>query len=213
MIQFQNPLKWDKFVHLWQRSDQVVVIAPGPSLSAEQIDMVRNSAAISITIGDAGRVMFPDADILYHCDRKYWQHYKGCPEFEGVRVSLEDTQFSDVYQVKESEEKAGAVTNFPEIVIGNNSGYQAISLAVHFHPKEIILLGYDMKHSGKQENCIGRHPDEIRRPHQFPMFIYSISQLVKPLSDMGITVYNCTIDSDLNCFQKKGLADVLRTKS
>lgn len=213
MIKFQNPLKWDKFSHLWQRSDQVVVVAPGPSLSAEQIDLIRNSDAVSITVGDAGRAMFPDADILYHCDRKYWEHYNGCPEFQGVRVSLEDTEFPNVYQVKESDQKVGIVTNFPEIVIGNNSGHQAISLAIHFHPKEIILVGYDMKHKDKQESCIGRHPEGVRRPHQFPMFIYSINQLVKPLYDMGIAVYNCTIDSDLHCFPKKGLADVLRTKS
>lgn len=213
MIKFENPLKWDKFVHLWQRSDQVVVIGPGPSLSAEQITMLRGSDAITIAVGDAGRVMMPDADIMYHCDRKYWIHYKGCPDFQGVRVSLEDTQFEDIFQVKESEQKEGLVTTFPEIVIGNNSGYQAISLAAHFRPKEIILIGYDMKHKGGQENCIGKHPDEIRRRHDFPLFIGSIQKLVKPLYDLGISVYNCTIDSDLNCFPKKGLTDVLGTKS
>lgn len=189
------------------QEDTVIIVAPGPSLDAEQIRLIERSEHFTITIGDAGRVALPYADILYHCDAKWWNHYEGCPEFKNCKISHEETKYT--YKLLRSEQKYGLSLDFPKIVLGNNSGYQAINLAVFFKPKNIVLVGFDMQDSNGRHNIIGDHPKEVKRPSNFPLFIHNISSLVKPLEDLGITVYNCSNNSALECFKKKRLIDVI----
>lgn len=198
----------------WHRPEYstVVIMGPGPSLSQEQIALVEASDAFVIAVGEAGRVAYPQADVLYHCDRKWWDYYQGVPDFSGIaRVSLEQTDWDSVYQAPRSPLTEGLDLKFPYLVTGNNSGYQAINLAVHFKPNKIILIGYDMKDSADgRHNIVGHHPAEIRRPYDFSHFIQNISTLPNVLEKLGITVYNSTIDTDLKCFPRKELADALR---
>lgn len=192
-------------------SDTIIVVAPGPSLSPMQLDLIKASGVFTIAIGDAGRIGLPRANILYHCERKWWNHYNGCPAFKGgYKAAMEDTPFSDVYQTPRSQMSEGFDLVYPNLVTGNNSGYQAINLAVHFRPKRIILVGYDMKDAlDGRHNIIGDHPKEIKRSSSFELFRENIASLTKPLEELGIAVYNCTIDSALTCFPKKELKNVL----
>lgn len=194
---------------LTTQQDKIVIAAPGPSLTQKQIDMVRESGVHCITIGDVGRVMFPDAAVLYHCDRKWWKHYDYCPDFQGLRVSLEDTDSLLVHEMERSEQKEGLDLRYPYLVTGCHSGYQAINLAMFAQPKEIILIGYDLKDKGPIHNIIGKHPDGVRRPYDFNLFISTLTSLIPVLDNLGVSVYNCTIDSALKCFPRKDLQDVL----
>lgn len=205
--------RWDGEVS----PDLMVIAAPGPSLTNFQTEMVRwfkeniQRNIMSIVIGDVGRVMWRDADIMYHCDRKWWEYYNGAPEFEGfAKVSLEETNLHEVQQAPRSSLYEGLDLNFPYLVAGNNSGYQALNLAAHFRPKMIALIGYDMQDTNGKHNIVGDHPKEIKRPSDFPLFRERIGTLVKPLADLGITTYNCSENSALECFPKLRLDDVLR---
>lgn len=187
--------------------DRICVAAPGTSLTAEQCLAVMRPDFMTIGIGDVWR-MNPYLDILYHCDARWWNHYKGVPEFKGcARVSLDPTDYTQ--NLHQAYPDVGLCLKESTIATGRNSGYQAINLAAHFKPKEIILIGFDMKDRNGKHNIIGDHPAEVKTPYNFSTFIKNITTLVKPLEDLGIKVYNCTIDSDLDCFEKKDLADVL----
>ena len=197
--------------------DTIVIFAPGPSLSKEQIDYVMSRPVFTIAIG-AAAFKNPFTDILYHCDAKWWRYYKGVPDFHGChRVSLEDVpELPKIQHLIKSPQRTGIDLSPSTIVTGSNSGYQAISLALHYKPKTIILLGYDMKHDVYGNyNVIGQHPKEIAGPqfirnqNKFKIFAEKIGQLVDPLAELGVTVYNCTSDTDLNCFPKRNLSDVL----
>ena len=190
--------------------EKLVIAGPGPSLSQEQIDMVRESGVHCIAIGEAGRVLYPDAQVLYHCDRKWWHHWDFCPDFKGLRVSLEDVDSDLVYEMERSELKEGLDLRYPYLVTGAHSGYQAINLAMFAQPKEIILIGYDMKDAKDgRHNIVGHHPRGVRRPYDFNLFMSTLSSLVPVLDNLGVSVYNCTIDSALTCFPRKDLTDVL----
>lgn len=197
----------DKNFFYPEKDHTIILVAPGPSLNIEQIKQIEQSEHFTITIGDAGRVALPYADILYHCDKKWWDYYDGCPEFHNTKVSLEETLHT--YQAPRSQVRQGLDLTFPYLVTGNNSGYQAINLAVHFEPKTIILVGFDMQDSRGRHNIIGDHPKEIKRPSNFELFRDNIGTLVKPLEELGIKVYNCTADTALNCFPKRKLTDVI----
>lgn len=191
--------------------DHIAIMAPGPSLCKDQVDMIMGTGKFfTIAIGDA-HLLNPFADILYHCDARWWDYYKGVPEFLGChRVSMEPTKHDEVKQIVKSRTRVGLDLVVPNIVAGCNSGYQAINLAVHYKPKEIILVGYDMKKAADgRYNVRGDHPKEMRSRGKFSTFIEKIGGLRQPLAKQGIKVYNCTIDSDLNCFTRRDLKDVI----
>ena len=189
--------------------DRVAIIAPGVSLMTSDIMALKEARVFTIAIGDAGRVKMTDADILYHADATWWYNYKGCPEVSSARICIEKLTYGNVYAMRRSPKQDGIDLNFPYLVTGNNSGYQAINLAMYSNPKEIILLGYDMKKTDGKHNIIGDHPPRIKRPADFDLFIDNISTLAPVLDNMRVKVYNCSLDSALTCFDKKELKDVL----
>lgn len=189
--------------------DEVVIIAPGPSLTKEQTDAVFNSGKFCIVIGNAWRLA-PYADILYHCDKQWWDYHKGVPGFCGdLKLSLEHTEFPDVQKIGMSAKMEG-LDAAPYVVTGSNSGFQALNLAYHFKPKKIILLGFDMKdRPDGTHNIDGDHPKEIRRGCSFDLFKRHFKIASEILEEEGIKVYNCTTDSALDCFEKAELLSVL----
>lgn len=188
---------------------RVAIIAPGPSLCKEQIDMLRESEIYTIAVGDAGRVLYPEAHVLYHADAAWWYHYRGCPDVTSVRACIEKLTYSNVAVFQRSMQQTGIDLNFPYLVTGNNSGYQAINLAMYCYPKEIILVGFDMQKKDGNHNIIGDHPKKIKRPADFNLFAQNISSLAPVLDNAGVKVYNCSLDSALTCFEKKELQNVL----
>lgn len=191
--------------------DTIVIVGPGPSLTKEQCDYVLARGLFTIAVGD-GYLLSPYSDILYHCDNQWWECHKSVPDFLGcMRVSLEKTRFSNVQRINPSKQRDGLTFEPSTVVTGGNSLYQAINLAVHYKPKTIILIGCDLKRASTgQYNVRGDHPSEIKGRAKFREFIKKISTLVKPLEELGITVYNCSIDSDLNCFRREDLKNVLQ---
>jgi len=196
--------------------DRVAIIAPGPSLTDEQIDKIMQAGIFTIGIGS---MVFrnPFTDILYHCERKWWDYYEGAPEFHGCqRVSLEEVpNHPSVRYLHQSPDNNGLDLTTSTISAGSNSGYQAINLAAHYRPKEIILVGYDMKvKADGTYNCIGQNPKplQVGDASKFTFFIQTMEHLVDPLEKLGITVYNCSLDTDLHCFQQSSLDDILKTK-
>jgi hypothetical protein len=182
--------------------DRIVIMAPGPSLTKDDVDYVMSKGVFTIVIGDVGYVN-PFADILYHCDAKWWTHHKGMPDFLGCqRLSIEPVpQHAEVKQLILSKERLGLSTETSTVVGGSNSGYQAINLALHYKPKQLFLLGYDMKKAKDgRYNINGDHHPDIKGRSNFPVYIRKISTLAPILANHGITVYNCSTDSNLNCF-------------
>lgn len=193
------------------QSDTVIIAAPGPSLTREQVAIAKESGHFFITIGEVGRLWATDADVLYHCESKWWNYYNGVPQFTGLKAAMQPTNHEDVYHTPRSALDSGLDLTYPYLVTGANSGYQAINLAAHLNPKKIILIGYDMKNRDRQHNIAGDHPADLKRPWGGETFVKIMPMIRKPLEERGITVYNSTIDTALTCFQKKELTDALRS--
>ena len=194
--------------------DRICIAAPGPSLTEQQFQMVKAAGLFTIAIGTAF-YRCPNPDILYHCDHRWWNHYKGLPEHQSThKVSFEDTKLQNVHHLLRSPIRDCIDLTPSTISVGNNSGYQAINLACHYRPKEIILIGYDLKYcqAKKAYNCspTGDHPREIKGMNCFLDFIHTITLSKKHLDNLGVTVYNCTIDTNLKCFERRELKDALR---
>lgn len=190
--------------------ETIFICCPGPSLTQEQVNLVREKGHFMIMVGNAWR-MNPYADVLYHCDDTWWKYHNGVPEFKGdEKFSLEQTIFPDVQRLEISPNEKGFDLTFPYIVHGANSGYQALNLALHYGAKNVFLLGYDMKPGPNGEHNIdGDHPPEIKRDWLVNLYLDNFNNCTQYLENLGIGVYNCNLDSALNCFPKVELLDVI----
>jgi len=91
---------------------------------------------------------------------------------------------------------------------GQNSGYQAINLAVHLGAAHLVLLGYDLQPGpGGEHHWHPPHP--IHRRSSYQNFLRDFPTLVTPLDELGITVVNATRRTALDCWPRVPLEDAL----
>jgi hypothetical protein len=193
---------------LWPNS-LVVCIGSGPSLSKFQIDYIQNKPIKIIAINDAYRAC-PFADLLYASDYRWWQyHIEETKQFKGLRVGLgyRNRPFEGIYYVApELNERGDPVSTGlsldPRYIrTANNSGFQAINLAVLLGAKRIVLLGYDMKKDVYgRSHFFGDHPQKIRSESCYQSFISHFHTMVKPLKEIDVEIINCTPGSALHVF-------------
>ena len=126
-----------------------------------------------------------------------------------MRLSLEPVpKHPQVNRVLQSTRETG-FDEAPFVVTGRNSGYQAINLALHFKPKKIILIGYDMQETGGKHNIDGDHPVGLKRRFSPEAYMPFYTSLAYILEDSTVDVYNCTLSTALTCFKQRELVDVL----
>lgn len=203
------------------------VVAPGWSLLREHCLMLAERDDITtIAIGNTHRV-FPEAHLLYHADRRWWENDVAAQKFVGPKISvgtyvsrkgktrLETCEDLGIDYVLESSHKVGFDLNPGHVVLGGHSGYQALNLAVHLQPEIILLVGFDLcadpregVNQGKA-HFDGDHPEGVYRKSPYGMFIRTLGSTKPFLADLGIRVYNCNRHSALECFEKVDLEKCL----
>lgn len=197
----------------WQR---VVVAASGPSLTVDasvRALQLQCSGYKVIAVNDAWH-RCPFADVLYACDRGWWD-YHGHAVLSGFRGEkwtsttrsnrADDDKIAwgklDLYGLK-------TVLGIPEegfsfepgvIHYGNNSGFQAVGLALQFGAKEIRLAGFDMRKHGARSHFFGEHPPELNVPSNYGAFVDDFKRGAASLPP-DRRVVCCTPGSALNCF-------------
>lgn len=187
--------------------ETVMILASGPSLTQADVDACRGKVRV-IAVNDTYRLA-PWADVLYGCDSKWWTWHHGVPAFQGLKFALErSAAVWPGVQVLKNTGVDGLETETRGLRTGKNSGYQSIGLARHFGAKRILLLGFDLKHViNKPSHFFGEHPSKARPPVE--TFRPFFRTLVAPLKAEGITVINCTRDTNLVCFPQQSLTVAL----
>jgi len=209
-------------VNLWEvpnvwKGETLIIVAPGPS--AEKYNnnalLPYKEEARIIAVNDAYKLV-PFADVLYGCDWWWWQKRKMVPEFDGLKIGLtyegitglpysgwagskEKDQLS--YQLASTGKEGLELEDKRAVRTGQNSGYQAINLAVNLGADRIILLGFDMKSGKDKEHFWGDYEDHPN-PNKglYKSWLKNFKTMVKPLEKAGVQVINCTEGSALKCF-------------
>ena len=198
---------------LW-KGGTAAIFAGGPSITKAQCERCRDAGLYTIAINDAYRLA-PWADILYFCDPRWWEWHKNNAEFKafvGMKVTLRPTIAKLDRSVRWLKEAGlrGLETQSNGLKTGNNSGYQAIGLAVHLGVSKIILLGYDMKQAANGKwHWFGNHPNTNPTLSLADTWKVNYTYMVKPLAERGVKVLNATPGSALESFQKVSLDDVV----
>jgi hypothetical protein len=190
-----------------------VVLGSGPSLTAAQVEAVRGLRVIAVN--DTFRLC-PWADVLYACDKGWWDHHTDALQFAGLKVSgwLPDRgpapiEHPAVRVVLLSDEPG--YSNRPDVIRhGANSGHQALQLAAHFGASTVILLGLDMRFaSDGRSHFFGDHPDKLRAPMALDRFLALFEAAAPDYAQHGVRVINATPESALTCFPMMSLEAAL----
>ncbi len=186
-------------------------MASGPSAATVQLHLARGTARF-IAVNESWRLA-PWSEILYGADYKFWELNDGCPQFQGLRVSI-DRRASEnpewaVHRVQGHRSDNRMLQDLGHIG-GNNSGLNAINLAAQFAPTAILLVGFDL--------CLEyglhwhpNHPDGMKNP--LPGIVEAwrraVDNAATTLSAWGIRVINCSPISTLKRYEKIGFERAL----
>lgn len=196
----------------------VICLASGPSLTASDVELCRGKGIV-VCVNDAYRFA-PWADVLYSSDRYWWQHYRGVPEFHGLKATIEYTP---------GRYAAALLTMVPDLVVfrhtghlgiewapdglrtcGQNSGGAAVNLAVHLGARRIVLLGYDLgRGTDGKTHFFGDHPPPLNGRQDFVHWRRCFEEMVAPLEELGVEVVNCSRRTSLNAFACRPLEEVI----
>lgn len=190
---------------------RAVIIAGGPSLTQDDVDMCAGTDRRIYCVNDAYR-MAPWAEVLYACDGEWWEKYGGVPTFEGERwtASLEASRKYGLRYISGGHDCAfSAQQGF--IAYGGNSGFQALNLAYLQGMLDIVLLGFDMGvgDDGKT-HWFGDHPRDIRRPSNYAGWVKRFNLAAPVIQSLGCKVVNCSRRTALECFPRMDLESALK---
>lgn len=191
---------------LWPGST-VAILAGGPSLTQADVDVCRGRARV-IAIKNAVQLA-PWADVLYACDAKWWKAWPETASFTGPKYGLERVRGREDVTVLRQAGKDGLSEDRGALATGQNSGYQAINLAVHFGAVKIVLLGFDMQPAPDGSfRWHGAHRYGNTSP-PFSQFLARFKSLVEPLKRVGVSVVNCSRVTALDVFPTMPIDEAL----
>ena len=188
----------------WQGAD-VVVMASGPSLTAEDIETVRQwreageNRYVIVTNTTYQSALWADA--LFFYDFKWWKRYEQdvAANFAGHRVTISSASGSSVTRLQS-----------PHFNGFGNSGAGAISLAVLAEARRVILLGLDCKYGkGGKRHHFGNHPPGLGNALSLKKWPNSFKRLAGHAKNKGVEVINASRDTALTCFPRVSLEEAL----
>jgi hypothetical protein len=198
----------------------VVVAATGPSLTEEVAARVRRARwpeerVRVVAVNDAYRRL-PYADILYACDERWWRVH-----IESVRSMFHGERWTTHENGKDSsngkdgmpaewnvscvlgKDGRGFSTDPGLIHYGQNSGFQAINLAILKGATRIILVGFDM---GGRGHFFGDHPDPLHNRTDYRAFLPTFQEAARTCR---VPILNATPGSALDCWPRVTLEEAL----
>jgi len=185
-----------------------ICIASGPSLTQEDVDLCKGKAKVYV-VNDTYRLA-PWADVLYACDYKWWYHYDGAKDFAGEKWTIDEeaARHFNLNKIGSTHDKSFSLED-NKIALGSNSGFQAMNLAAIQGATRIILLGYDMKMGpNNKRHWFGEHPDFLLMNSNYSRWVEKFHCAENLIKRCGIEVINCTLDSAIECFEKKPIESI-----
>lgn len=189
------------------------ILGGGPSMSQAVADLVRNRCRVIAVnnqgisgVNGSGRrfpALAPWADVLYAADRLWWYNNRDeAAKFAGLRVTVMPNGYHDFTAVVRDTLILGnggpsGIDDRPDHVrTGQNSGYQAVQVAMHFGAKRILLCGFDM-HGKDGQHWHGDHRWRRGYVSRHELFLAAFAEAAPEYASRGVEVLCCTKGSAL----------------
>lgn len=221
MLLVREDSGFSRVERIW--SGAAVCVATGPSVTDEQLGLIKASGRPTIAVNNAYK-RAPWAALCYFADYKWWkwQQEKGphrevwdvMPKCscENARKAVIDPA---VHFLRIDRGQGVVISQDPRaIVTGGNSGYQAVNIAALAGADPIILVGYDAKPTRGADGELrhhdfGEHPDKTFPP--YGMINAHFVAMAQVARERGLRILNATPGSALECFERVDLAAVLQS--
>jgi len=180
----------------------VVVMASGPSLNAEDVDVVKQWRESEINryviVTNTTFQIAPWADALFFHDLKWWKKYKDEVRrvFSGRMVTVAPVNLHGVDWMRNWDGYG-------------NSGAAAIALAVLAGASKVVLLGLDCQYTSGRRHWHGDHPPGLGNAKSLKKWPASFARLSNHCRRMGVDVVNCSRQTALDCFDRQPLESVI----
>lgn len=186
------------------------IVASGPSAKAQPLELLRDKVRV-IAINESWQLC-KWADVLYGCDAKWWGMKLGVPDFRGIKIASDATQYRDVRRVTVDPLSNSLCLDQPgHLGAGGNSGFQALNLAVQFGTSQILLIGFDMR-VDLGEHWHPRHYPPLSNPHphdNLPRWRSALDGAAATLQRLNVRVVNCSPVSALKAYPKMTIEEAL----
>ncbi len=194
-----------------------VVIASGPSLTAEDCELVRLARAADlvrvVSVSNAWKQTALWADQFFAADQRYWKAYAGKMMLAGVskdRMVTCCNVSASIHHIARVRAANRPSIGTYQLHTGGNSGFMGLNLAFLYGSRRIILLGLDCQPGPKGERHFdGDHPSPLVQVMPFKEWVHRFERAAPDLKKHGATVINCTRSSALTCFATGKLEEEL----
>lgn len=182
----------------------VIVLASGPSLTAEDIETAKGHTTIAVnsTIFTA-----PHADYCCAYDDKWWEEYgdrvKRLP-CKPISCSIKSHIFGVDRIPKVSKNKFTGNS-----AIGSSSGHHAICYAIMLGADTVILLGFDCQHTNGKRHHHEDYPKGFGNADRPERWIKEHETLSAGAEMLGVRITNCTRQTALKCYEQMPLSEAL----
>jgi hypothetical protein len=193
--------------------DRCCILASGPSACADDVWKVVRAGWKILAVNNSWQL--GPVDALYACDGTWWDAHNGAAEFKGQKWTQDigaARRWGLNHVPSVAEPGFGLIP--PVIHQGNNGGYQAINLALHFGVRRIILLGFDMT-VAQGLHWHGDHPRGLTNPDESvaQKWRRNFETTIPSLQKAGVDVINCSRATALTCYPRADLDTVLCAQS
>lgn len=181
----------------------VVCLASGPSLTPEDVELVRAwrfaAPGRAVIVANNTASAAPWADALFAMDRAWWDAYrKDLSDFQGQRFSTSvlPSSFGVVWL------RAGTIAS-PGV-----SGGGCIALAARAGAKRIGLLGYDCQHTGGRAHWHADHGGKLGNAKTVAKWPARFRVLAARIGNKA-SIVNCSRETALDVFPRVALEEFL----
>lgn len=183
------------------RGRSVACIASGPSLTAEDCELVRAACVPTVVTNTTFRTCLW-ADALFAFDPSWWRAY--LPE---IRETFRGRLFSQTLSPMRGVTCTRAVALWRP---WPNSGACAVSLAIASGAARVVMLGFDCGFDGKRKHHHGDHPAPLPNCDSMPRWPRQFERLARYAEARAVPVLNATRTTALEHFPRADLSDALR---
>lgn len=180
------------------KGKRLFILASGPSLTQQDLTPLNRRIVMGL---NRSFLAFPDTH--YHCvmDQRLFELYSDMLKKTRYLFTLENRPWGIPIKLLGSE---GFSLDLEEgIYSGYTIAFFALQVARYMGFCEIFFLGLDLKHRKEDTHFFGF--DFHSRNHEqteFPRMNKMLCKAAKEMDESGIKVYNCSQESDLECFPK-----------
>lgn len=184
------------------------------SMLADYFDPIKQESLIGVNMAyKLGNWL----DVIFFGDKNFWgKNAKQLVMYPGLVLTCADLgQYKPrkIKHVKKNSNHFYGISTNPAMVSWNsNSGAAAINVAFHLGAKQIILLGFDMDSSPKQEHhwhkLYGERTMEVQKK-AYKVHLRSFDAVSQDAKALGLEILNASPTSVISQFKKVKLEDVI----